>query len=121
MDACLKVKARGYQVLFDFGNVLDHFPTNPAFSGGRDGDLQVKLYNPAYNAAFVLSWHTRGLLRAVRLSCLFLVGSVDNPGLLANLVARRRYGQIGRQVRILFRTWAPVLSGWSAGSRRVPY
>ena len=120
MDACLQVKARGYQVLFDFGNVVDHFPTNPAFSGGRDGDLQVKIYNPAYNVAFVLSRHTRGLLRAVRLSYLLLIGSVGNPGLLASLVAWRRYGQIGREVGILFCTWRAVLSGWSAGSLRLP-
>ena len=35
--------------MFDYGNVVDHFPTNTAFIGGRDGDLQVKIYNPAYN------------------------------------------------------------------------
>ena len=103
--------------MFDYGNVVDHFPTNTAFSGGRDGDLHVKVYNPAYNAAFILARHTHGLLRAVRLSYLLLIGSVATPGLVAAVIAWRRYGHFRREVAILFRTWTAVLSGWRAGSR----
>jgi glycosyltransferase involved in cell wall biosynthesis len=118
LDVCCQVKARGYRILFDYGNVVDHFPTNTACAGGRHGDLQVKIYNPSYNAAFILARYTRGLLRAVRLSYLLLIGSVGAPGLLAAIVAWRRYGDIGREISILFRTWAAVFSGWRAGSRR---
>ena len=120
LEACLQVKARGYRILFDYGNVVDHFPTNTAFSGGRDGDLQVKVYNPGYNNAYIFARHTRGLLRAVRLSYLLLIGSVSTPGLVAAIHAWRRYGHIRREVRILFRTWSSVFSGWRAGSRHRP-
>ena len=120
LEACLQVKARGYRILFDYGNVVDHFPTNTVFSGGRDGDLQVKVYNPGYNNAYIFARHTRGLLRAVRLSYLLLIGSVSTPGLVAAIHAWRRYGHIRREVRILFRTWSCVFSGWRAGSRHRP-
>ena len=117
LDACLQVRARGYRILFDYGNVVDHYPTNTAFSGGRDGDLHVKVYNPAYNHAYIFARHTRGLLRAVRLSYLLLIGSVSTPGLIAAILAWRRYGHFHREIRILLRTWAAVVSGWRAGSR----
>ncbi len=120
LDACLQVKTHGYRILFDYGNVVDHFPTNTAYSGGRDGDLKVKIYNCAYNAAFIIARHTRGLLRAVRLSYLLLIGSVCTPGLVAAVFAWRRHGHIRREIGILFRTWASVLSGWRAGSRHRP-
>jgi len=120
LDACLQVKSRGYRILFDYGNVVDHFPTNTAFSGGREGDLEAKIYNPAYNSAYILARHTHGLLRAIRLSYLLLVGSVGTPGLVAAVLAWRRYGHIRREVRILVHTWSTVLSGWLAGSRHRP-
>jgi GT2 family glycosyltransferase len=118
LEACLQVRARGYRILFDFGNVVDHFPTNTAFTGGRHGDLEIKIYNACYNHAFILSRHTRGLQRLARLGYCLMIGTVGSPGLLASLVAWRRYGQIRREVGVLFRAWEAVLSGWSAGSRR---
>ena len=88
LEACLQVQAAGYRVLFDFGNVVEHHPTNPAFAPGRDGDLALKCVNPSYNHALLLSKHTRGVsLRCWRLACLLLAGSVAMPGLAACLVA----------------------------------
>jgi len=118
LDACLQAKARGFRMMFDFGNVVDHHPTNSAYAGGRDGDLEVKVYNAAFNVAFVLSKHTPLGLRILRLSYLLAIGSVATPGLLAALVAWRRYGNARRELSILTRSWGSMIAGWRAGSRR---
>lgn len=117
LDACLRVRARGYRVLFDFANVVEHWPTNPAFAGGRDGDLGLKIYNAAYNRAFVLAKHSPLVLRPVRLAYLVGVGSVGTPGLVAWPVATLRHGRPLRELGILARTVAAHLAGWRAGAR----
>ena len=116
LDACLQVKARGYRVVCDFANVVAHHPTNLAYAGGRDGDLQIKVYHAAYNQAFVLAKHSPGALRVWRALYVVLVGSTGAPGLLASLVAVGRYGHPGRELRILARTWRHAFSGWRAGA-----
>jgi GT2 family glycosyltransferase len=116
LDACLQVRARGYRVLFDFGNVVEHHPTNTAYAGGRDGDLAVKIYHAAYNQAFVLARHTSGWLRPLRLAYLLLVGSVAVPGLVGSVVGLMRYGRPAREWHILNETRRAILAGWRAGS-----
>ena len=45
MDACLQVKGRGYRVLFDFANVVEHYPGPETMSApGRNGDLAAKVF-----------------------------------------------------------------------------
>jgi len=118
MEVCLQVKARGYKVLFDFQNKVQHYPTGLAYSPGRDGDLQVKIYNGAYNYAFVLGKHSPWHLRAVRLGYLLGVGSVNAPGVIAVLPATSRYGHLGRELSILLKTWQSHIAGWRAGSKK---
>jgi glycosyltransferase involved in cell wall biosynthesis len=118
LDACLQVAARGYRVLFDFANVVDHFPTNPTYAPGREGDLRVKVYNGAYNHAFVLAKHSPFRLRAARLAYLLAVGSTATPGLLGAVQGWRRYGHARREAAILMRTWAATAAGWRDGARR---
>jgi hypothetical protein len=117
LEACLQVKARGRRVLVDFGNVVQHHPTNSAYTGGRDGDLRVKVYNAAYNHSFILAKHSALLLRPFRLLYLLLVGSVGSPGVAAYFVAVRRHGHPIREAAILGRTWQHVVAGWRAGTR----
>jgi GT2 family glycosyltransferase len=117
LDACLQVRERGYQILFDHANVVAHHPTNPAYAPGREGDLTVRVYNAAYNHAFVLARHSSLWLRPVRLAFLLLVGSTGTPGLLGCLAGIRRYGQPCRELRILLRTLRSSLAGWLAGAR----
>jgi GT2 family glycosyltransferase len=117
MDACLQVRARGYRVLFDFANVIDHHPTSTVFRAGRDGDLAVKVFHPAYNHAFVLGKHLAGWRRVACLAYLLGVGSVGAPGLLGSLVAAWRYGRPWRELGILRRTLRARVDGWRAGSR----
>jgi GT2 family glycosyltransferase len=116
LDACLQVKARGFRVMFDFGNVVEHYPSSAAYCGGRDGDLELKIYNAAYNLALVLAKHSPIALRLLRLTYLLLVGSVSCPGLLGSFVGYWRYGYVRREVSVLLRTWGAVISGWRAGS-----
>jgi GT2 family glycosyltransferase len=116
LDACLQVKARGYRVVCDFSNVMDHYPTSPAYAGGRDGDLQVKIYNAAYNHAFVLAKHTTGVLRVCRALYLSMVGSTGAPGLAACAVSIARHGRPLRELRILVGSWQSGLAGWRAGT-----
>src|SRR5262249_9674047 len=115
LEACLQVRGRGYRVLFDFANVVEHHPTNTAYVSGRDGDLEVKVYNAAFNQAFVLARHSAWWLRPARLAYLLLVGSTNVPGVLGSVMAMRRYGGPKREVGILGRTWRSVWQGWRAG------
>jgi GT2 family glycosyltransferase len=117
MDACLQVKARGYRVILDFANVVEHHPTNRAYVPGREGDLATKVYNAAYNQALVLAKHSPRSLRPPRLLYLLCVGSVSLPGLAAFPLAVRRFGRPLRELRVLARTWQATLAGWSAGAR----
>jgi hypothetical protein len=118
LDASLQVQARGYRLLFDFGNVVQHHPTNRSFAGGRDGDLQVKIYNGAYNLAFIHGKFTPWWLMPLRLGLQILVGRVNMPGLLAFPVGIYRFGRPFREVAILARTWLAVAAGWRDGLRR---
>ena len=118
MDACLQVKARGYRVVFDFANVVEHRPNNTAYDGKREGDLAIKVDNAAYNAAFVLAKHTPPGLRPWRLLYLLGVGSTATPGLVAYPMAVRRFGGPLRELGVLGRAMKNHLAGWRAGSAR---
>lgn len=116
MDACLQARARGYRVLFDFANVIEHHPRNTAYDGVRDGNLAVKIYNGAYNHAFILAKHGPG--RIWQLAYLLAVGSVATPGLAAFPIAVRRFGHPLREAGILGQTMRHHLTGWFAGIGR---
>jgi glycosyltransferase involved in cell wall biosynthesis len=118
LDACLAVQRRGFHVMFDFANVVDHWPTNPAYAGGRDGNLQIKIYNAAYNQAFVLAKHSPPGLRLARLAYLLLIGSVTVPGVAGAAAGALRFGSPLREARILSRTLAHRVQGWRAGRLR---
>ena len=122
VDACLEVRRRGYRVLFDFDNVVNHHPTNHVFEGGRHGDLYMKVYHSSYNHAFVLSKHTEGWLRAVRLAYLLGAGSLSGPGLLAFVQGVRTYGNPLRELQVLAKSLRYHVDGWRAGAaaRRMP-
>jgi glycosyltransferase involved in cell wall biosynthesis len=116
-DVCLQAKARGYRVLFDFGIVVRHYPTKTVYTPGREGDLVKKVYNGAYNHAFVLSKHSPRPLRACQLAYLLAVGSVSAPGLVAFAFAVARFGAVRRELSILTNVWRACLAGWKAGSK----
>ena len=116
MDACLQAKARGFRVVLDFANVVDHYPTNTAYVGSRDGDLRIKLDNAAYNRAFILARHSRPVLRPWRLLYLLGVGSTSIPGLLALPRSIRHYGDPAREVGLMLRAWRHGLIGWRDGA-----
>jgi GT2 family glycosyltransferase len=116
-DACLQARARGFRVLFDFANVVEHHPTNTAYVSGRSGDLATKVDGAAFNHAFILGKYSPPRLRAARLLYLLLVGSVNTPGLVACPVAVRRYGHPLRELGVLARAMRHHLAGWRAGAR----
>jgi len=118
LDVCLQVKAHGFRVLFDFANVIEHYPTNSIFTQDRSGDLRVKVFHPAYNHAFILAKHSGWHFRALRLLYLLLVGSSTSPGLAGFCVAVWRYGNIARETSLLCQTLNWHLAGWVAGSKR---
>ena len=115
LDVCLQVKKRGYRVVFDFANVVAHHPTNTAYAGGRDGDLQVKIFNAGYNHAFILAKHSPSYLQFPRLMYLLLVGSIGSPGLLSSLMAMIHYGHPLRELQILLKSWQHKMAGWKSG------
>jgi glycosyltransferase involved in cell wall biosynthesis len=118
LDACLTIRSAGYRILFDYSNVVDHHPTNTAYEGGRQGDLAIKIYHGAYNHAFVLAKHSRGLQLAARMIYLLLAGSVGSPGMAAAALAVARYGRPVRELKILWNTWVHRIRGWRAGVKR---
>lgn len=118
LDACLQAQARGYRILFDYSNVVRHYPTNTVYDGSRDGDLTVKIFNGAYNLAFIHAKHSVWPLMPLRLVQQLVVGRVNSPGILASLVAIYRFGLPMRELRILVRTWSAVLAGWREGLQR---
>ncbi len=120
LDACLQVRASGKRVVFDFGITVDHFPLSSAYAGGRDGDLAIKVFNAAYNHAFILAKHSRGAIRGVRLAYLLGIGSVAAPGVLGWIAATARYGHPLKECRILARTIVSHIQGWRDGTRVRP-
>ncbi|MEP7341480.1 MAG: glycosyltransferase [Acidobacteriota bacterium] len=122
MDACLQVRARGFRVLFDFANVVEHYPTNAVYNGSREGDLQVKVLNSAFNQAFVIAKHSSAALNLFRMVYLFMVGSIATPGLLGYAFAVKRHGNPKRELRLLIDCLRFRAQGWKAGikSRRLP-
>ncbi len=117
LDTCLQVRGNGYLVWFDFANVVEHRPSNPTYAPGRSGDLRVKVYNAAYNRAFVLAKHSPGHLRIVRLAFLLGIGSAATPGFAGFAVGLSRYRNIGRELTVLGHTWSHHLRGWRDGTR----
>ncbi len=117
MDACLQVAARGFRVVFDFGNLVDHYPSNTAYVAGRHGDLMMKCVNPAYNQAFILGRWSPPHLRPWRYMYLTLVGMPHRPGLLMFPVAVRRYGQLSREWSLYRQVQAATREGWRDGTR----
>lgn len=118
VDACLQIKTRGFVLLFDFSNVVEHHPkTNWAYVPDREGDLNVKIYNPSFNHALILSKHSAGFTRWLRLFYMLLIGSVQNPGLLGCLVSISRYGRPFREWRILAGSLKNSIAGWNCGAQ----
>jgi glycosyltransferase involved in cell wall biosynthesis len=117
LDACLRIRATGHRIVFDFGNPVTHMPSSPTFVAGRDGDLHVKVFNPAHNLALVLAKHSDPWLAPWRLLHLLLVGSTATPGLLAAVWAIRRFGRPAREAAIVVGTWRAHLEGWRTGRR----
>ncbi len=117
MEVCLQIRRRGYRVLFDFGNVIQHHPTSQTFVPGRHGDLTVKIFNSAYNHAFVMGKHLSGWRRAACLAYMLGVGSVNTPGLAGFFASVLRHGRPGRELTILRQTLRSRFAGWQAGTR----
>ena len=92
---------------FDFGNVVEHHPTNTAYIGGREGDLEVGIYNAAYNHSYILAKHRRGLARTMaQRAFLYGVGTTGVPGLVGALRAVARFGRPAREWAVLMNTWS---------------
>jgi glycosyltransferase involved in cell wall biosynthesis len=117
-DLCYQVRERGYRVLFDFSNVVCHYPTNSIYTGGRGGNLTLKICNAAYNHAFVLAKHSPRRLRPWRLLYLLFVGTTNTPGLLALPFALRAYGGPRTEISVLRSSWLHHLLGWRSGSAK---
>jgi glycosyltransferase involved in cell wall biosynthesis len=117
IDVCFQVKARGYRVIFDFANVIKHYPTNQAYAGGREGDLTVKIYNAAYNQAYVLAKHSPWFLRPWRILYLLLIGSTNAPGLFTLPLAFLRFGGVRSELLIFRNTCENRILGWKDGSQ----
>jgi glycosyltransferase involved in cell wall biosynthesis len=117
LDACLQARARGLRVMFDFGLVVDHRPTNTAYVGDREGDLTTKVLNSAYNHGFILGKHWRVWRWPPVVLRQLLRGRVGAPGVLASLVAVRRYGRPFRELGLLGGTARSFLTGLRDGRR----
>lgn len=117
-DACFQVKHRGFKLIFDFNNSVSHFPTNLAYDNRRrDGDLQLKVFNPAYNHALILAKFSPLHLRIPRFLYLVLLGSRVMPGLIGFLLAVRKYGNWRKEMHICGTTIKHYFLGWRVGAQ----
>lgn len=114
LEACQQVKHKGFTVLFDLNNSVLHYPasTNSVYDGTREGNLTVKLYNAAYNHAYILSKCTVGVLRILRLLYLMTISSVPFPGPIKYPLAVWRYGRPRREFKIMLATLKAHWEGW---------
>lgn len=112
VDACLQIKKRGFRILFDLANTIEHWPE---ISNARVPPPA----NVAYNHALVLGKHSNTFLRLPRLGYCLLVGSSSkSPGLafaFANLLRGR--ARLAAECKSLGLTWQAALRGWGAGAR----
>jgi GT2 family glycosyltransferase len=115
MDACLQVTANGFDVWFDFANVVEHHASSSAYKPGRDQDLDIRIFNFAFNEAFVLSKFSGGWRRPARLAYMILAGATRAPGMLACGYAILKHGRPAHEWMILRKTWRSRLAGWAAG------
>jgi GT2 family glycosyltransferase len=115
LDACLQVRAKGYRVMFDFSNVVDHYPTNTAYVGGRNGNLEVKIFNGSYNNALILAKHSSTNILLIRFLYMFLIGSDKALGLLASIRAVFNYHKPLQELGVLQKAIASKLEGWRDG------
>ncbi|MDB5352767.1 MAG: glycosyl transferase family 2 [Planctomycetota bacterium] len=116
MDACLQVASRGYRVLFDYGNVVEHHPTNTIYKAGREGDLTVKVVNVFYNQSFILSRWTEPRLRFWRFLYMLVGGTREKPGFFFLPFAILRHGHPIRELRLFGRTTSATIEGWRDGA-----
>jgi GT2 family glycosyltransferase len=117
LDACLQVLANGWEIWFDFSNVIEHHPSSKAYHPERTGDLTVKFYNLAYNHAFVLSKFSPWYLRAPRLAYMLLWGTTRAPGVASFLWALAKFGHLRRESTIFVNSIRSCLDGWREGRR----
>jgi GT2 family glycosyltransferase len=117
-EACCQVKAKHFQVMFDFSNPVHHSPHNNwLYAQDRSGDLTLKVLNPAYNHAYILAKYSRLPWRIVRFLYLLMVGSSTHPGFIGSIFAIKRSHSLGTEVRLLWQTIQCRLDGWWAGAR----
>jgi len=118
-EVCLQVRSRGFQVLFDFTNPIFHYPVSEhgVWDNTRNGNLQRKIFNGAFNNAFILSKYSRGWTRCVRFLYLFAVGSIPSPGPLKLPFSVWRYGDPARELRVAVGVLRSQWEGWRAGLR----
>jgi GT2 family glycosyltransferase len=118
LEVCRQVASRGYKIIFDYANIVNHLPLNTVYAGGRDSDLDIKIFNSAFNLGFVNAKHSPIPLLPIRLLIQLLVGRTATPGVLAMIVAIARYGHPLREFRILAQVWRSTISGWVVGLHR---
>jgi len=117
-DFSLQVKSNDYRILFDFANHVDHWPSGSVYVAGRQGDLEMKVINAAFNEALVLSKHSPVWLRWIRVSYVLLLGTPSVPGLFCIPLAIRKFGNPMAELRLGAATIRARWQGWRAGARR---
>lgn len=115
-DACLQVARRGFRILFDFGNPVRHYPVHRTTIPERLGD-EYRVYNLAYNHAYILSKHSPWWLRAPRIGYLILMGTATRPGCVGALVAFWQHGNPQKQLMTFRNCVRWHLKGWVDGSK----
>lgn len=116
-EACLQAARRGYRVLFDFANPVRHYPVHRITISLRLMD-EYRIYNLAYNHAYILSKHSPWWLRPPRLSYLLLIGTATRPGCAGAVVAFVRHRDLRKQLRTLRDCARWHLRGWADGSKK---
>ena len=114
-DACLQVKQRGYKIIFDFANTVNHFPSITEYDRYNKQTAVRHVYNVAYNRGLIHSKFSSLPLLAARMIYWMLIGSRNEPGLLAMLVNAATTRRLVSELRICSKVLPSYVTGVLAG------
>jgi glycosyltransferase involved in cell wall biosynthesis len=92
LDMCLKIKRRGYRIVYDPGAVVDHHSAPRRTAGMRTRNYEG-IYCANYNFAYIIMWHFNMFRRLGYIGYTAIVGEEASPGvakLVQLWIARRR-------------------------------
>ncbi len=82
LNICLKIKKRGWKLIYDPNLLVDHFPGKRAGINTRNSDNPSEIFNDSFNLSLSLFEYLPIVKKIIYLLYIFLVGTTHDPGLI---------------------------------------